>query len=145
MSNLVKPIHIEALCLGNVRFFAPPSSKPEFPWVAVEDLHAAMALPRAFRRYLKNTLQSSEWHRETCTVATADGLVEIMPHFMAQGMISAMTEVGRCPSDFHYQYCRAGAFAANKMMEGLSPDEVTAYLHAAWVSVGGRPNEGGAE
>lgn len=140
--SLVSPIHIEAVGLANIRFFAPPSGAREFPWLSIDDLYGSMALPRAARRDFNRRLRSSEWRNDTRTVATADGIVNIVPHFMAQGLIDAMREVGQVHSEFYGRYSAAGAKAMTKLTDGLSPTGMMEYIQDAWRACGGSPSGG---
>ena len=140
MAPLVAPIHVEALGSSTLRFFAPPSGEREFPWIAIDDLHACLGLPRALRREFKTKLRSSEWKDDTRTVATADGIVNIAPHFMAQGLIHAMQDVHRVAPDFYdRRYAKAGARAMDRLVDGLQPRDLLNYIEAAVKASGRRP------
>jgi len=68
--------------------FGTPNSDglPDFPWHEVDDLHRCLGLTRAERKHFLH-LQA---HKEALRiVATADGIVTIAPHFIAQGTIDA--------------------------------------------------------
>lgn len=95
MSALLAPAFTGTLNDKPLRFFKAPLSGPHFPWHAAEDLHRCLALPRDLRRHFQQRLMSSEWKANVLTVATADGIVTIAPHFVAQGLIGAMQDVGR--------------------------------------------------
>jgi hypothetical protein len=142
MSNLVSPIHVEAVGLGNLRFFAPPSGGREFPWLSIDDLHASMELPRSLRREFKTRLRTSEWKDATRTVATADGIVNIVPHFMAQGLIEAMHECGYVSEEFYGRYASAGATAMTTLTKDLPPSELLEYIGAAFKASGGAASDG---
>lgn len=137
--SLVAPVHIAAVGLANLRFFGPPNGGREFPYVSVDDLHACLSLPHELRRTLKSNLRSTKWRDDTFTVATADGIVSLVPHFMAQGLIHAMQEVGRAPAGFHDAYIVGGSAAMTKITSHLSPDEMVAYTMDAWKNIGGKP------
>ena len=139
MSALVSPIHVEAVGVANIRFFAPPSGGREFPWLSIDDLHASMTLPRALRREFKRSFRSSEWRKDTKAVATADGIANIVPHFVAQGLIGAMSEVGYVAPELYGRYAAAGAKAMGKLTDGLSPPELLDYIESAWKASGGDP------
>ena len=139
MTALVSPIHVEALGLANLRFFAPPSGGREFPWLAIDDLHACLTLPRNLRREFKSRLKSSEWKKDARTLATVDGTVDVVPHYMAQGLIDAMRDVGQIQPDFYMHYAKAGARAFGKLTNDLSPAELMTYIGDAYQASGGAP------
>lgn len=77
---------------SKVRFFASPTyvatRQPDMPWHSVDDLWPLVldGAAETLRRRLR-----SEWE-EPRTVATADGIVTIAPHFMAEGLFEAAIE-----------------------------------------------------
>ena len=85
---MIEPLHVATVGGPPLRFFRTPinDGRPDLPWHAVEDLHRCLGLNRAARKYFLHRLR--EW-KEPRTVATADGLVTIAPHFIAQGTIDA--------------------------------------------------------
>ena len=128
--TVVTPIHVAAIGLGNMRFYAPPSSGQEFPWVALEDAMHCFCLPRGMRRRAKQDMQR-DWKGQAQTVATNDGVVTIVPHFMAQGMAYAMIDCGRCDGSVLAKYGLAGSAAMAKLTDGLGSQEILDYLGAA--------------
>ena len=137
MSALVSPIHTEGVGLANIRYFAPPSGGREFPWPSLDDVFAAMALNRSLRKAFRHSLPGSEWVKSTQTVATPDGSTLICEHYIAQGSIDAMIEVGRCSKDLYWAYGKGGAAALGKLTDGFGKDEMMAYLKAALAAGGG--------
>jgi hypothetical protein len=67
------------------------------------------------------------------TVATADGLVTIAPHFMAQGCIDAMVAKGQAPASARAEYDDAGADAIHKIVVPFAfpSDGFFAWMKAA--------------
>ncbi len=130
MGGVVTPIHVAAIGLGNMRFYAPPSGGQEFPWVALEDAMHCFSLPSGMRRQAKQDMQR-EWKGQAKTIATNDGLVTTVPHFMASGMVQAMAECGRCGGDLPLKYVMAVTAAMTKLTAGLKPEKVSEYLGAA--------------
>ena len=128
--GVVNPIHVAAIGLGNMRFYAPPSGGQEFPWVTLEDAMHCFSLPRGMRWQATRDIHR-EWKGIAQTVSTDDGLVTLIPHFMAQGMVSAMAECGRCSGDLFVKYAVAGAAAMSKLTDGLDPTAILEYLGAA--------------
>jgi len=86
------------ICTGTVngspvRFFRSPlnDGRPDFPWIAWGDLTDAYPLSAAKKAVFFQRLHA-DWPDIPRTVATADGVVTLVPHFAAQGFTSAMTE-----------------------------------------------------
>src|SRR4051794_10610767 len=104
MSKIVSPIYTGALNGQPLRFFKSPLPSPHFPWHASDDLHRCMRLPREVRRRFREQLKSSEWGKDVRTVATADGIITIAPHWMAQGFIGSMIENGYALSTLEMAY-----------------------------------------
>lgn len=140
--SIVAPIHTEAVGLANLRFFAPPDGGRDFPWVALDDLYACINMPRDLRRQFKSKMRTGPWRDSIQTVATADGIANIVPHFVAQGMIDAMQHSGLGLSDFYAQYAKAGSIALSKLTDGFSSDQLLAYIAEAWKKAGGSPKDG---
>ena len=134
--SVISPIHIEAIGVGNVRFFAPPLGGREFPRPSIDDLFAAMALGRKRSEHFRRSMQDGEWATNSKTIATADGITVIAQHFIAQGLIDAMTQVGRCPPDLYWTYAKGGGVALDKLTDGWSKDAIMAYLRDA-LAIGG--------
>jgi hypothetical protein len=89
-------LHIGTVCGNSVRFFKTPNDdgRPDFPWHSVDDLQQALGLNRAARRFFLRKMRNGDWGAAVRTVAMDGGLVTIAPHFVAQGTISAIVEVG---------------------------------------------------
>ena len=136
MSAVVSPIHIEAVGLGNIRFFAPPSGRREFPWIALDDAMHAFSIPIGMRRQATQDLQR-DWKGEAVSVATAGGIVLLIPHYMAQGMAQAMADCGRAPADLYWKYAAGGARALTKLIPNLHGQDMLAYLSDAMAAGGG--------
>ena len=73
----------------SLRFFRAPLTGTHLPWHAFDDLLACLALPEDVRVGLKRDLMAG-WSRDVRTVATADGIVTIAPHWMAAGLVGAV-------------------------------------------------------
>ncbi|WP_424138672.1 hypothetical protein [Roseomonas chloroacetimidivorans] len=131
MSVIVDPIHTHVVNGHPVRFFRSPFQGPDMPWHGAEDLLKALDLPREFRRQQISRLHS-EWKSDIRTVATADGIVVIAPHFMARGMIDGMKQIGRLTDDVDADYCH-GASAAMEVITADIADPVGQFeyvMHA---------------
>lgn len=134
--SVVSPVHIEAVGLSNIRFFAPREGWREFPWPAFDDVANAMAVGRNRRRTFRNELLSGPWAHAARTVETPDGPVLVCQHYAVQGLIDAMAQVGRCDPDFYWKYAKAGTEALCSITVGFSKDELLDYLKCA-VAAGG--------
>ena len=137
MMVILHPIHIEAIGLANVRFFAPPTGAREFPWPSIDDLFAAIVMDRRMRRAFHSDIERSPWAGDTRKIVTPDGRTIIGQHFIAQGLIDAWTQVGRCPAELYGRYAVGGANALRKLLDGIHGDEMLAYCRDAMRAGGG--------
>lgn len=96
MSGLASPLHVGRLNGRTLRFFRAPLAGTHLPWHAFDDLQTCLSLPEALRAALKRDLMA-DWGRDVRTVATADGIVTIAPHWMAAGLVGAVA--GRTGDD----------------------------------------------
>jgi hypothetical protein len=90
---IAEPLHIAVLSGHPLRFFRTPLADglPDLPWHAVDDLQRCLALNRHGRKIFLALLRSNKrWNGIVRNVATADELVTVAPHFMAQGTIGAL-------------------------------------------------------
>jgi hypothetical protein len=126
---ITQPLHVAIIRGHQLRFYRTPNNdgRPDLPWHCVDDLYRCMGLSREFRRQLQR------WHlakKVTRTVATADGLVTIAPHCMAQGAIGAWKETGG--ANIEHEYAMEGSIALGKLTAGLVfPDQVVPWAAAA--------------
>lgn len=135
-----QPIHVAAVGLGNIRFFRSPLDGPRQPWHSVDDLYAAMTLPRNLRRALKSGMPShQEWKKVIRTIQTDKGETTIAPHWMAQGIIGAAMEVMGLSKDFETAYTFAMMEAAKVLTAGMSPLDGMNYSLAAFRNENGLP------
>jgi hypothetical protein len=131
---MVTPLHIATVGGHPLRFFKTPleDGRPDLPWHCVDDLHRCLGLNRDARRVFLRKLQSAEWGKDVRTVATADGLITVAPHYMAQGWIDAMVEDEMTPASVRRDYDHAGAEATKKMPKPPFPsDEFFDWMKAA--------------
>jgi hypothetical protein len=128
MNSIIKPLHIATIGGHPLRFFCTPNSdgRPDLPWHAVDDLHRCLGLNRDARRFFLHKLR--EWGGVK-TVATADGVLTIAPHFMAQGVIDAMIDNGQAPASIRREYDHAGTEATRKF--NIPHDELLLWLRDA--------------
>ncbi|ABS68670.1 hypothetical protein Xaut_3441 [Xanthobacter versatilis] len=111
------PVLHEALCNGQrLRLFRPPADGTDFPWHAMDDLHACLGLPAELRRTIMRGIRSQVIVH---TVATADGIVTIAPHFMAYGLIEGAIERGHAPAWAEKEYRLSMVVAMKKMTAHL--------------------------
>jgi hypothetical protein len=140
-------LHIATVAGRPLRFFQTPleDGRPDLVWHAIDDLQQCLGLNREQRKAYQRLLRShtKRWSTIPRTVATADGLVTIAPHFMAQGMVDAMVEERIAPANARRDYDRASAEAQRKIPKPgpFGSDEWFAWMRAAmnrWD--GGEPN-----
>ena len=139
MSEIVTPLHVGTINSHPVRFFEAPLPVPQIPWHAVEDIQKAANLPRDLRRRMLRKTQEA-WPGELRTVATADGLVTIGPHYVAQGFIGAAIEAGGASASLEMEYAKASAAAMTALGAGLPPQ---ARFELAMTAARNTLNEGG--
>lgn len=104
--TLSTPVFTGTLNGSPLRFFKAPLQGAQIPWHAADDLYRCLKLPRDLRRHFQQRLKSSEWKDDVQTVATADGIATIAPHFIAQGVIGAMQDVGRADTTIEMHYAK---------------------------------------
>jgi hypothetical protein len=112
---VIEPLHVAEINGKRLRFFKTPldDSKPDFPWHAVEDLYRCMKLPKSLRRHFPERVRAGR------TIATAEGIVSIAPHCMAEAAIGAMIEVKQAPASFANEYSFAAVAAMNKLADTM--------------------------
>ncbi len=93
------------------------------------------------RRAFRADLSNSVWAKDTRAIVTLDGRTIIGQHFIAQGLIDAWVQVGRCQPDFYAGYAAGGAKALSKLTDGFGPDELLSYCRDAMGASGGAPVE----
>jgi hypothetical protein len=129
---MIQPIHTATIGGHPLRFFRTPNDdgKPDMPWHSIDDLHRCLGLNRELRKLFLSKLR--KWG-SIRTVATADGIVTIAPHYMAQGCINAMVEKGIVPPDVRDAYDYEGSVALNKLVAHLPfpSDYFFAWMKAA--------------
>jgi hypothetical protein len=98
ITPISEPIHIAAINGMALRFFRSPVKDPDMPWFAIEDMLRCFGLAHVGGIIMSN-LKNSEWSGDVRPAVTADGLVEIAPHYMAQGFWAlrrgTMVAIGR--------------------------------------------------
>jgi hypothetical protein len=128
MSNVVSPIHVGTVNGMRVRFYQSPDGKPDQPWHSVDDLQSVFGLNRATRRLMMGEFRNGKFKHDFRTIATADGLVTIAPHHVAQGSIGAMEHTGGIPKGIFESYVTASSEAMGKLIDGLG------FGSPAWVA-----------
>lgn len=121
MSTLVVPIYTGDLNGKLLRFFKAPLPGPHLVWHATDDLLACFSLPRGLRRHFHQRLKNSEWSKDVRTVAMADGIVTIGPHWIAQGFISGMIYTGHAARTAEMAYAKEAVKAWNATAGDLPP------------------------
>jgi hypothetical protein len=133
---VIEPLHVATVDGQPLRFFRTPlnDGRPDLPWHCVDDLHRCLGLDRNARRAFLRRLQNArEWGKDVRTVATADGLITIAPHYMAQGWVDAMIHEGMAPARVRREYDLAGTDAMKKLGVPFpfGSDEFFAWMKAA--------------
>jgi hypothetical protein len=120
---MITPLHIGTVGGHPLRFFRTPltDGRPDCPWHCVDDLHKCLGLNRDLRRLFLRKLKSAKWPAKT--IAAADGVITIAPHFTAQGTIDAMTDEGVAPKSVHDEYDRAAVKAMTKIPKPPFPTQ----------------------
>lgn len=136
MKPLLRPAFVGRLNDKPLRFFKAPLPGPHLPWHAAEDLHQCLALPRDLRRHFQQRLKSSEWKDHVRTVAIAEGIVTIAPHFVAQGLIGAMQDVGRADARVEARYAMQAKEAWDAIYPGGNFAEALSLLVTAFHNQG---------
>ncbi|WP_139798294.1 hypothetical protein [Fulvimarina manganoxydans] len=80
-----------------------------------------------------------EHSSETRTVQTDTGETVIAPHFMAQGFIGAMKEIGKASDAFETAYTFGIVGAMNKLTEGMDELDSINFGIAAFRNSNGIP------
>jgi hypothetical protein len=128
---MMPPLHIGPVNGVRVRFFQSPinDGRADLPWLAWDDLLAAFPLPEAMRTGFRQQLRS-DWPDAARTVATAEGLAVLVPHFAGQGFVAGMAECLGIDADTDYHLAMSAAMSAQT--QNLPwPDGVLAYAKAA--------------
>lgn len=130
MTNLAKTIHETRVGKSTLRFFRSPLVGADFAWVSFDDLLMCLGFSREERRAFRKMLRG-EWGKEVKTVATSEGICTIVPHFMVQGLCSAMIQEGKVSCDFEVAYSKAASDALRVITGHLSGNDLISYLAAA--------------
>jgi len=129
---MIELLHVATVGGHPLRFFRTPlnDGRPDMPWHCVDDLHKCLGLNRDLRRVFLRKLKGAKW---PSAAAAADGIITIAPHFVAQGTIDAMTDVGVAPKSVRAEYDHAGAEALKKLGVPfpLPSDEWFGWMKAA--------------
>lgn len=129
--ELHSPIHTGQVNGKPLRFFRSPSQGAHMPYHAHDDLLVCLELPRDVRRVLKSKL-ASVWGGEIRTLATADGIVTIAPHVVAQSLLEMVIEAGAPAARMvEREYQAEGAKALSILTGDLGPEALVEYALAA--------------
>jgi hypothetical protein len=134
MMTMISPLHIATVGGQPLRFFRTPlnDGRPDMPWDCVEDLHRCLGLNRAQRKIFLRKLKNSKW--PTKTIAAADGIITIAPHFVAQGTVDMLIEEKMAPPRVRDEYDQAGTEALKKLPQppaAANPEAWLLWLKAA--------------
>jgi hypothetical protein len=132
MRPLTPVLHTAPVNGKTVRFYRSPLNRPDTAWHNLDDLHAALGVPRGMRREFAVSLRNGSFAKDIKTIATADGIVTIAPHYMAHGIIDASVKAGRAPESAEQDYRRAMSSTSIKITAGMSEEKSFSYLMAAF-------------
>lgn len=132
----LRNILLDADVLGHrVRYFEPPQflekGEADFPWVAFEDLTGIFSDGSDFTNFIFQKLRE-DWP-DPVTVATIDGIVTIVPRYMAEGLFDAVEENSSAYSfdegldRLRGRYRNQLTAAMKAMTQHLSPAEKLAF------------------
>ena len=127
---MVEPVHTAAIALGTVRFFRSPLDRPDFPWHAADDLHAALGLAPELQAQLMAGL-FRRWRDDVRTVDVGTERLVIGPHSHALGLVCAMDEMLGGQGAAERTYVKAAMAASEVMLAGLGPIERFQFMMAA--------------
>lgn len=131
MSGILTPIHIGTLNGKPLRFFKAPTDEPQLVWHAWDDLVACASLPRDLGERFQRSLRR-DYPEAIRTVGTAEGIVTIAPHWMAQGFIGSMIESKRMPPSAELAYTVQSVDAWNALTGNLSDRQGMELFFAAF-------------
>ena len=143
MSTLVSPVYTGTLNGKQLRFFKAPTDEPHLVCHAWDDLVACASLPQDMREHFRQSLRE-DYRDAVRTVATAEGIVTIAPHWMAQGFIGSMIECKRMPPSAELAYTAQSVDAWNALTANLSDRQGMDLFIAAFRNTNGIGANGGA-
>ena len=117
------PVHVGVVAGKPLRFFRSPKPGPQMPWHAHDDLLSCLDLPDDLKLDFRRRLVGP-WKADVRTVAVAEGVVTIAPHFIAQGLIGAAIEIGPVKSakQVERDYHREGTIALELLAKAATGD-----------------------
>lgn len=128
--SIASPIHDAGTETGRLRFHRPPHDEPDFAWLVLDDLLAALHLTQPVKEDLLRSIQA-DWPGRLRTLATRDGVQTILPHYMVQGLLDAWVEAGLASEELLEAYLREGFRASKILTAGFSARDRMAYMFAA--------------
>lgn len=129
MNTLVSPIWTGRICGRPIRFFAAPNNSIAVPWHACADLAGVFGFTRQGLEAYLHDLRTGAYQDDVRTVQTEDGPVLIGPHFMAQGLIDALTGEDTFKANrIHDRYSREAITASRTQQVGMTPQERIEFL-----------------
>jgi hypothetical protein len=116
ITPITTPIHIATVNGKSLRFFKSPVKDPDMPWFAVDDLPKCFELSRLAGMVLEIIKREPKWADVVRRISTADGVVTIAPHYMAQGFFGAAEQQGELSKSVLKTYLEAGVPATQKLL-----------------------------
>ena len=133
ITKFVTPVHTGTVNGLPIRFFETPldDGRPDYPWHSVDDLMTALQMGDVIREYFLRHLRTVS-NATVKSIATNSGIIQVSPHYMAQGTIDAMLQIRFAQPQSRREYDIAGAKALSALTEHLSfPDEVVPFCRDA--------------
>ena len=108
---IVRPIAIGSINGSPVRFFLSPAEddRPDFPWVAFDDLLIAFDTPPDLCEIYRQDL-GKIGGRETCVIPTMTGAIVAVPHYTGNVFVCAMDNVYGLNTEAAYIAAALNAF-----------------------------------
>ena len=115
-SIIIEPIHTAIINDKPLRFFKSPHDRPDLPWHVPADLAKCFGLAEGLATAILHDMKTGDrWKDDVRIVATAEGLITIASHSVAQGFLGAMEEVGQISKGAFEAYAQAGLPAMDKL------------------------------
>lgn len=130
MSEIFNPIHVTEIGGKTLRFFKGPTSAPDLPWHAVDDLFVVCGFNREMRRHFLRSAQRT-FGEDLRTIATESGPTTIAPHAAAQALLAAAAHVRFELKQTEEAYTHAAAAALGALAGDLPPEAKFKFLVAA--------------
>ncbi|NVN38881.1 hypothetical protein CFR75_14715 [Komagataeibacter xylinus] len=113
-----------------LRFFAPPSGRPDLPWVAISDLPALSRLTRHQQQVTLTMFRNGDFQALFRTVTHDDDILKVCPVLYAREICYAFQDEGLIDADLNDFFIRTNKTAFRKQQESM-PDRDPAWFFQA--------------